>query len=352
MGYEDFVQRTNNLRNILLNLNKTEIHLHLEGIVSPDTIWQLMQKNNLRYDGITTKEDIACRFDIKNLEQFLDVYINIIQNSFKTEVDLALLFEDMGRYLQKNHIVYAEVFFAPSKFLKMGLDYGLMMDILTEGAAMLQKVYHAEVKFLVDVSRTFGLENAMNNLDLVLSHRAARKTVPVIGIGLGGSEKNGPAKDFVKVFEKAKAEGLHVTAHAGEDVGPESVWDTLDDLHAERIGHGISSYLDEKLMSYLAEKRTPLEVCPTSNIFTRKYTDKIENHPVRKLFDKNVFVTINSDDPSLFSTSLVDEYMLLFRHRIFSEEEILLLVERNIDASFLSDEKKEKLKKENKAISM
>jgi adenosine deaminase len=346
MTHENFGNEANTLHEILLNLKKTEIHLHIEGIVSPDTIWKLMQKNNLRYSGISNKEDIVSKFNIKNLEQFLDLYINIVQSSFKTEDDISLLFQDTGTYLQENNIAYAEIFFAPTKFLKMGLDYGKMMDVLSEGANFLQKNYNAEVKFLVDVSRSFGLENAMNNLNLVLAHKAA----PVIGIGLGGSEKNGPAKDFVSVFEKARAAGLHVVAHAGEDMGSESVRDTIDLLHAERIGHGISSVHDEKLMDYLAEKRIPLEVCPTSNIFTQTYATTIENHPVKKLFDKNINVTINSDDPSLFSTSLMNEYMLLFQHQIFSKEEILLLLERNIDATFLSDEKKKKLKEDNKVL--
>jgi adenosine deaminase len=346
MAREDFVKKTDDFKNILLKLHKTEIHLHLEGVVSPDTIWRLMQKNNLQYNGISSKADIVRRFNIKNLEEFLDLYINIIQNSFKTEDDLSLLIHDTGKYLQENHIVYAEIFFAPSKFLKMGLDYGKMMKVLTEGVKLLQKTYHTEVKFLIDVSRTFGLENAMNNLDLVLKH----KMPSVIGIGLGGSEKNGPAKDFVKVFEKARAEGLHVVAHSGEDMGPESVWDTINYLHAERIGHGISSFQDEKLMALLAEKRIPLEVCPTSNIFTQAYATTIENHPVKKIFDKKVNVTINTDDPSLFSTNLIHEYMLLYQHNIFTKEEILLLIERNIDATFMPDEKKKKLKAENKAI--
>jgi adenosine deaminase len=303
-----------------------------------------MQKNNLRYSGISSKADIVRKFDIKNLEQFLDLYINIIQSSFKSEEDLVLLFKDTGKYLQENHIVYAEIFFAPSKFLQMGMDYQLMMEILSEGAKLLQKKYHAEVKFLVDVSRTFGLENAMKNLNLVLTHRAD----PVIGIGLGGSEKNGPAKDFVAVFEKARAEGLHTVAHAGEDDGPESVWDTINLLHAERIGHGISSFKDEKLMKYLAEIQIPLEVCPTSNIFTQTYAASMKDHPVKKFFNNKMNVTINSDDPSLFSTGLMNEYMQLFQHKIFTKEEILLLVEKNIDATFLPKEKKQLLKQENR----
>lgn len=352
MEHEDFEKEAKKLHTILLNMKKTEIHLHLEGIVSPDTIWELMRKNDLHYDDIESKQDIVHKFDIKNLEQFLDLYINIIQNSFKTEDDLALLFKDTGTYLRENNIVYAEIFFAPTKFLKMGMDFQLMMEILTEGARVLQETYHTEVKFLIDVSRTFGLENAMNNLDLALAYKTAHSAAPVIGIGLGGSEKNGPAKDFVKVFEKARAEGFHTAAHAGEDAGPESVWDALNALHVERIGHGISSAQDEKLMAYLAEKRLPLEVCPTSNIFTQAYAKTIEDHPVKKLFDRHVNVTINSDDPSLFSTSLMNEYMLLFQHKIFTQDEIFLLLERNIDASFLSDEKKQLIKEANKTVAM
>ncbi len=346
MANEDFVKKAEDLQNVLLSMDKTEIHLHLEGIVTAETIWELMKKNNLQYNGIKTKEDIKNKFDVKNLDQFLDLYINIIQNSFKTEDDIKLLIRDAGKYLKENNIVYAEIFFAPSKFLKMGLDYNLMMEILTEGSRLLQDKYHSEVKFLVDVSRTFGLENAMHNLDLVLKH----KTAPVIGIGLGGSEKDGPARDFTKVFEKAKANGLHVVAHAGEDVGPESVWDAIECLKTERIGHGISAIKDEKLMDRLAETRIPLEICPTSNLFTRKYASTIEEHPVKKFFEKNMYVTINSDDPTLFSTTLMDEYMLLFKNHIFTKDEILRLVDKNIDATFLPMERKKAIKEKNRKI--
>ena len=346
MANEDFVKKAKDLQNILIKMEKTEIHLHLEGLVTADTIWTLMNKHKLQYSGINSKHDIKNKFKVKNLSEFLDLYINVVQNSFKTEEDIELLIRDAQTYLKTDNIVYAEIFFAPSKFLKMGLDYGLMMEILTEGSRALKDKSGIEVKFIVDVSRSFGVENAMNNLDLLLKHRVP----PVIGIGLGGSEKDGPPEMFTGVFEKARENGLRTVVHAGEDVGPESVWNALKHLKAERIGHGISSILDEKLMEYLAESRIPLEVCPTSNLFTRKYVTAIEDHPVKKFYERNMYVTINSDDPTLFSTSLVDEYMLLFNHGIFTKEEILQLVKNNIDATFLTPEDKTDIWERNKKI--
>jgi adenosine deaminase len=179
----------------------------------------------------------------------------------------------------------------------------------------------------------------MRNLELTLAH----KSPVVIGIGLGGAESSGPAKDFAEVFQRAAEAGLRVVAHAGEDVGPYSIWDALNLLRAERIGHGISALEDEELMEYLAIHAIPLEICPTSNLFTRKYVTRIEQHPARAFFDKNLFVTINSDDPALFSTSLTDEYMLLYKSGLFSRDEIVRLIKNNINAAFLPDDRKRAL---------
>ncbi|MDL2229492.1 adenosine deaminase [Treponema sp. OttesenSCG-928-L16] len=341
----DSTKEAEDLRNILINTKKTEIHLHLEGLVSIETIWKLVNKNKLTYPGIKTKEDIKHKFAIKNLSEFLDLYINIVQNSFKTEDDIELLVKDAGDYLKSNNIVYAEIFFAPTKFVKMGLSYKKMIDILSQGADSIKKTHGMEIKYIVDVSRGFGIDNAMNNLDLTLKH----KSPAVIGIGLGGSEKDGPAKEFAPVFKKARDNGLHVIAHAGEDMDSSSIWDAINYLKAERIGHGISSIKDAKLMDFLADTQIPLEVCPTSNLFTRKYAKTIQEHPIRKFFDKKMNITVNSDDPTLFSTSLIDEYMLLFRNKIFTKEEIIVLIKNNINASFLPPAEKKRLIAEIKA---
>lgn len=331
---------------LLLKLPKTEIHLHIEGTATVKTIWNLMKKNNSNIEGVKEKSDLIKKFQITNLEEFLDVYINVVQSSLSSEEDLEYLVFDTGEYLKSNNIRYAEIFFAPSKFIQMGFDFKKMITILDSGASKIFEKYGIELKFLVDVSRSFGLENAMSNLDLVLKNPVKS----VIGIGLGGSEINGPAKNFTTVFEKATSKGLHIVAHAGEDVGPESVWDTVKLLKAERIGHGISSILDTKLIDYLKEKQIPLEICPTSNLFTGKYAKTLEEHPVKEFFNRGVYTTINTDDPTLFSVSLIDEYMMLLEKNIFSEKEIIFLIKNNIYATFLPKTKKDKLWKECQTI--
>lgn len=324
------------LRQLLYSVPKAEIHLHLEGLASVDTIWKLKTKHNLELKGIETREDLVRRFDVVDLNDFIDLFINVIQNCFHAEEDFLYLIQDAKAYLERNNIVYAEIFFAPSKFVRNGFSFSKIVDLLDEGAEQIRRESGREIKFLMDVSRSFGPENAMHNLDLTLEY--PKKSI--IGIGLGGAEGQGPAEDYKEVFEKAKKEGLHVVAHAGEDVGSESIWHALEDLKAERIGHGISARFDEKLMDHLVDSQTPLEVCPMSNIFTKKYFDTYESHPIKEFFHRGIYVTVNTDDPTIFGAELVDEYENLIRHEIFSLEEVFVLMKKTLQASFMPENEK------------
>ena len=192
------------------------------------------------------------------------------------------------------------------------------------------------MRVLVDVSRTFGLENAEKNLDMLL----ANKIPEVIGIGLGGAESKGPCKDFGPVFERARKNGLKTVAHAGEDVDAWSIWDALDVLHSARIGHGITAIQDEKLMTRLKDEAIPLEVAPTSNVFTKKYVPSFDKHPIRAFYDKGLMVTVNTDDPLFFKVSLLDEYWNLYTKLNFTKAEIKQLVLNSFNSTFLSDAEK------------
>ena len=327
------------LRSLLLEIPKTEIHLHLEAVASVDTIWTLMKRHNISHADISSKSDLKKKFNITSLTEMIDLFINVIQNCFREESDIELLIDDANSYLKKNNIVYAEIFFSPSMFLKNGLEFEQMAERLVSGSARIKKDSNITVYFIIDVSRTFGIENAQKNLDLTLNNRSDA----IIGIGLGGAEESGPARDYVDVFERAITEGFHVVAHAGEVIGPESVWDALQLLKAERIGHGISSIFDEKLVSHLAATQIPLEICPTSNIFTQKYVKQLEEHPIRPFFDSGVNVTVNTDDPTLFGVDLVDEYIRLANRDFFTSKEIIQLVKNNIYATFLPSNRKDEL---------
>ncbi len=328
---------TAGVRSLIASLPKTEIHLHIEGLVSVDSIWSLIGKHKLDL-GIKSKDELRQRFHVTSLNEFIDLFINIIQACFLTEDDLTYLVEDARTYLTRNNIRYAEIFFAPTKLIKNGLDFDRMVERLDQGAEEL-RADGLEVRYIVDVSRGFGVENAMRNLDLTLANGSSN----IIGLGLGGAEQAGPARDYQPVFEKAMAAGLKVVAHAGEDVGPESIWDTIEILGAQRIGHGISAIEDQKLMTELARRAVPLEICPTSNLFTRKYARTLEEHPIRAFYDHGMYVTVNTDDPTLFGVDLDDEYMRLYEAGIFSVPELLQIMKNGVFATFLPEQRKAEL---------
>ena len=320
------------MRSIIASLPKAEIHLHLEGVASVNTIWQLKQKHNLLFEGISSKEDLYNRFKVNTLNEFIDLFINVVQNSFQKEEDILLLIEDARNYLKRNNIVYTEIFFAPSKFVRNGFSFEKIVEILDEGAQKLAREDNLNIRYIMDVSRTFGPENAMRNLDLTIKN----KKESIIGIGLGGAENKGPAQEYKEVFEKARAEGLHTVAHAGEDVGPESIWHAIEDLQIERIGHGISAIQDAKLQDLLVKKQIPLEICPKSNLITGRYVKVYKDHPIKAFYDKGINVTLNTDDPTIFGAELVDEYFNLLSENIFSFRELVQILKNTIYATFLS----------------
>ena len=313
----------------LAKIPKAEIHIHIEAVMSFRTIEKLYER---RFGKKMSSADEAELFSYDNLNGFIKAFL-AVQDLFQSVSDFKYVFDDFGKYLAKNNIVYCEAFFAPSAFLKKGFDYGEMISLFSEKIAEIKAKHNIVIKLLLDVSRTFGCDNAMKNYELLKQYPCK----DIIGIGLGGAEQKGPAKNFEPVFSRAHADGFHAVAHAGEDVGPESVWDTIKFLRAERIGHGITSVQDPRLMDYLAETQLPLEVCITSNVFTKRFIDTVENHPIRRMYDENIFVTVNTDDPLFFKTNLIEEYWKCYKKLHFTLPEIKRLICNGFNASFLSD---------------
>lgn len=317
---------------LLQKVPKTELHIHIEAVMSKDTISKLYHKKN----GVEfSDEEMAKLFDYSDLNGFITAFLKV-QDLFTSVDDFDLIFEDFKNYLIRNGIVYTEAFFAPSAFIKKGFRYDEMTKNFEKNIKKIKDETGIVIKLLGDVSRTFGLENAENNYKMFKENLFDG----FIGIGLGGAESKGPAKEFGPVFAKAHADGFHAVAHAGEDCGPESIWDAIKICHAERIGHGITASQDEKLMEYLAEKKIPLEVCPTSNVFTKKYVKSMKEHPVRKFYDKKIPVTIATDDPLFFGAELLDEYWSLFSELDFKMEDIKKIILSGFECSFLADKDK------------
>ena len=320
-------------KKFILAVPKAELHLHLEAVISLDGVKKL-HKN--KFDKEMTEQEQVELFSYDDLNGFIQSFLKI-QGMYKTVQDFELVFDELEKYLVENGITYTEVFFAPSAFLKMGFSYADMVQIFHKKIVEIKEKTGIIIKLLMDVSRTFGCENAMNNYNLL-------KEFPcedVIGIGLGGAESKGPAKEFAPVYEQALKDGFKAVAHAGEDVGPESIWDAINYLHAQRIGHGVTAIQDEKLMEELKKTQLPIEICITSNTFTKKIVKEAKAHPVRTFFDKGLMVNINTDDPVFFKTTLLDELWICHNDLNFSMQDIKTLIKNSFASSFLSEEAKQ-----------
>jgi len=316
------------------NIPKAEIHIHIEAVISKESIKKLYLKKNGTEFSDSSLEEL---FSYSDLNGFIAAFLQV-QDLFTEVSDFDLVFEDLKNYLLRNGIIHCEAFFAPSAFIKKGFSYKEMTENFAKNIKKIKDETGITVWLSGDVSRTFGLENAENNFKMF----SENPFEGFIGIGLGGAESKGPSRDFGPVFEKALAAGYHAVAHAGEDQGPQSIWDALEICHAQRIGHGISAIQDEKLMDFCAEKQIPFEVAPTSNVFTKKFVKSLSEHPFRAFFDRGMLVTLNTDDPLFFGVELLDEYWNAYSQMNFSHEELKQVILNSFKASFLSQTEKEK----------
>lgn len=317
---------------LLKAVPKAEIHIHSEAVISRNTVKKLYKACNGKE---MTADDMNSLFSYNDLPGFIGAFLKI-QSYFTKTSDFDLVFSDFGHYLEDNNIVYCETFFSPTSFIKKGFDFSDMMATVSKAIEKIETEQKRTIKLLIDVSRTFGEANAQHNLDLIIKENDK----DIIGIGLGGDEAKGPAKEYAQVFKNAQKAGLHAVAHAGEDVDSSSIKDAINLCGAERIGHGITAVNDEPLMAELAKTKLPLEICPTSNTFTKKIVSRMADHPVRKLYDKGVFITINTDDPTFFGASLIDEYWNIYSELHFSLDEIKQIILNGFNAAFISDNQK------------
>lgn len=321
-------QTEQRLLGFLQAMPKVELHLHMEACINKETVAAMLEKNGVPY----SMEELEKLYKFSNLQEFIKLFLFII-DSIKTPDDFALIFQNLRNYMDDNSIRYAEVFLAPSRMIQNGLDFNEIAQTLDRLSNDCRRAGGPEVKYLIDVSRTFGVENASKNLQRVLG----AKSTNIIGIGLGGAELMGPAREFREVFAQARAEGLHRVAHAGEDDGPWSVRDAVEILGAERVGHGTSAIQDPGLMELLRVKEVPIEVCLTSNIFTGKYVRNEKDHPARRYYDDGLVCTINTDDPEIFNVNLTQEYFKFYKHLDFTATELIDLNRQGVHASFMTN---------------
>ncbi len=315
---------------------KVELHLHLEGAIPLPALWQLMQKYGGDRD-VPDQQTLESRFRYRDFPQFLNTWV--WKNSFIREYeDFTYLAEAVARDLASQNIRYAEVFFSPPDFSVHGLQTQRITEAVRAGLARVPEI---AVALIADVVRNYGAQKAVRTVEEIAEVRA----LGVIGIGLGGDEKNYPPELFTEAFRRAHTLGFHTCAHAGESAGAPSIWGALRDLGVQRIGHATRAVEDEVLIDYLITNQIPLEMCPISNLKTA-VVPSIAQHPLRRFFDRGALVTVNTDDPKMFGNSLAEELTRLAAEQAFSQSELQTLLLNGITASFLSAPEKDRLRQD------
>lgn len=311
---------------------KVELHLHLEGAIPLDTLWQLITE----WGGDPAVPDPAAlrrRFEYTDFADFIDTWSWVI-GYLRTYEDFTLLAESVAAGLLQQRIVYAEASFSPTDFAASGLT---PQGLATAIRAGIDRVPEANIVLNCDLVRDTGPERAARTLDAILE---VAGPAGIRGITIGGSEHRFPARLFAAVYETAAEAGLHLTAHAGEAAGPESIRSALDDLGVARIGHGVRAVEDDELLNRLVEEQIPLEVCPTSNVATG--IAAWETHPMWTLLDRGANVTISTDDPTYFHISLAEEFRRIAA-RLGGDGRMHDLTRRAVAASWLMPTEQEKL---------
>jgi adenosine deaminase/aminodeoxyfutalosine deaminase len=314
----------------IVSLPKAELHLHLEGSIEPSTLLELRQRHQM--DGASLAE-VEQLYSYKDFTGFLTAFKDVTGH-LRTPEDYELITYRLMERLKSQNVRHAEVIVSVGVCLWRQQDFAAIFEGLERGRQRGEKDFGVSLLWIFDAIRQFGAEKANPVLDLALQFRDRN----VAAFGIGGDERGGPAEWFAAVFARGAEHGLHLTAHAGENAGPDSIWGAIN-LKAERIGHGLTAAQDPELIEELAERQIPIEICVTSNLRTG-VCPELAQHPVRRYFDQGLMVTLNSDDPAMFQTSLVEEYRLAQEAFGFTNEHLRELARNSFEASFLPTEKK------------
>ena len=321
----------------LRGLPKAELHLHLEGTITPETLVVLSRRHDRQP---LTLDQARALYVYADFQAFLMTF-KAVSERLQTAEDFALITYEMVRALAEQGVVHAEVYISWGILLrfKPKLKIETVMDAVEEARTRAEREFGTTVLWIIDAVRHFGVEEAATVFRLV--GRLKNKFPSIVGIGIGGDEARGPADAFREVYAEAKAAGLRLTVHAGESTGPESIWAAIN-IGAERIGHGLAAQHDADLLQVLATRQIPIEINVTSNIRTG-CCPGFEAHPLREYFEGGVMVTLNSDDPPMFGSNLLEEYILAQKLFAFSLEQMRELAVNAVEAAFLEPVRKLKL---------
>jgi aminodeoxyfutalosine deaminase len=321
------------LKDYIRRLPKAELHLHLEGTITPETLVELSRRHDA--EPLTLAQAQAL-YQYTDFTGFLMAF-KAVTERLRTAGDYELITYKMLEKLASQGVVHAEVYVAVGIVYYWGIaEFEPLFAGMESAREQAEKDFGITMYWIFDAVRHFGVEDAARVFRKTAEMR--REHPSIVGIGIGGDERKGPAEIFRDVYAEARDAGLRLTVHAGEAVGPESIWGALN-IGAERIGHALTAIYDPELLHLLAERQLPLEICVTSNLKTG-CCPRLYDHPVRRYFDAGLMVTLNSDDPTMFGSDLEGEFLLAHEEFAFTEEHLRELAANSIEASFLPPEQK------------
>ena len=322
-----------NIKQIIQALPKAELHVHIEGTFEPELMFEIAKRNHI---AIPYKNVDAVRqaYDFHNLQSFLDIYY-AGAGVLLYEAD----FYDLTRaYLERcreDNVVHTEIFFDPQTHTARGVAFETVINGIVRSCREAGQQWGISTRLIMCFLRHLSEESAFETLNQALSYKEH-----IIGVGLDSSEQGHPPSKFERVFAQARAEGLLTVAHAGEEGPPEYVYEALDLLHVRRIDHGVRAEEDEALMARLIKEQMPLTVCPLSNLKLKVFPE-MARHNLRRMLQRGVLVTVNSDDPAYFGGYMNRNFEALAEALDLSAEEIKTLCANSFRASFLSEAEKE-----------
>lgn len=332
MSLSDFIRR----------MPKVELHVHLEGSIQPETLLELARRNQVELPAQTV-EGLRDWYRFRDFAHFIEVYI-AISRCICTPDDLELIAREFLRGQAAQNIRYSEVTFTPYTHYAFNrhIEFADQLAAISRARAWAERELGVTMGLVTDIAR--NVQPVAHGL-LVADWAISGKDQGIVAFGLGGPEVGYPPELFAEAFARARAAGLPGVPHAGETVGPESMWGAIDSLQAVRLGHGVRCLEDAKLVDTLRERQIPLEVCPTSNICLGVFPS-LELHPLPRLLEAGLDVTINSDDPPMFNTTLTDEYLKIASAFGFDRQTIVQLVMNGVRATLLPAERRTEMERQ------
>jgi len=312
---------------------KAELHLHIEGTLEPELLFNLAKRNNIQIP-YTNIEEVKSAYNFSDLQSFLNVFYQGSKVLVK-EKDFFDLTWAYALKCKEDNVVHTEVFFDPQTHINRKVNFDVIINGIFNALQKANKEFGLTSKIIMCFLRHLDEADAFQVLDQALIHKDK-----IIGVGLDSSELGHPPKKFERVFKKAIEKGFLTVAHAGEEGPPEYIWEALNLLKVKRIDHGVQCLLDEKLVQKLKDSQIPLTVCPLSNIKLRVF-NKLKEHNLKKMLNKGLLVMVNSDDPAYFGGYINKNLIECQKALNLSMEEVKALIINSFNSSFLKEEKKQ-----------